>query len=215
MSIVDPQLTAACELDEIYRCLTAKPTPDYRETWRVFAVNETYRRELQSAAVGLLRAHRRTRERVAEVTQEALVVLAERLRERGDLGFCPHYGKERFLAWIRAVARSHCRHALDRQQVRQRCRSELDREWAACSAQPAAWRGELAEAVESLDEPLRAVAAAYWRLGSVGAVAEQLGLSTTTAWRRFRAAVRKLRSRLSPVAASGRLVGICRVVEKW
>ncbi len=77
------------------------------------------------------------------------------------------------------------------------------------------WRAELADAVASLDEPLREVVEVYRQFGSVEAAGAELGLSTTTAWRRFRAAVRQLRRRCRPFTRSGRLVGTATVVEKW
>jgi RNA polymerase sigma factor (sigma-70 family) len=215
MSIIESEETVAWELEDLYRHLLSGPDADYRETWRAFAMNARYQRELESAAMRVVRAHRLPIERVGDVVQEALIVLAERLRRRADLGFQPKYGEQRFLAWLRAVARSHCRRALDRQRSRERCGAELDREWPACHAPTANWRAELADAVASLDEPLREVVEVYRQFGSVEAVGARLGLSTTTAWRRFRAAVRELRLRCRPFTASGRLIGTTTVVEKW
>jgi len=215
MSIVESEKVVVGELDDIYRWLLSEEATDYRETWRVFVANPRYWRELQSAALGVVRARRLPAECVADVTQEALIVLAERLRRRGNLGFRRQFGEERFLAWIRAVIRSHCRHAADRQRSREPRAAELDGDWAAYHTPSADRRAELADAVASLDKPLCDVVQAYWQAGSIEPVAAQLGLSTTTAWRRFRAAARKLRSRCSPFVASGRLVGITQVVEKW
>jgi hypothetical protein len=78
-----------------------------------------------------------------------------------------------------------------------------------------AWRVELADAIDSLDERLREILIAFGWLGSVLAVAQQLGLRTTTAWRRFRAAGQQVRQRCRPFAETGRLPGISRVMEKW
>lgn len=206
---------AFLELEEIYcRLLTARAT-DYRDVWRLFAGNERYRNELHRAALRLLRERRLTRHLAPDIEHEALVVLGERLRRRNDLGFDSTYGKERFLAWIRAIARLHCRHALRRQRARRRSLPDIDVQWAACHAPTVAWRAELADAIQSLSEAQRAVISAYRQFGSIEAVAEQLALSPSTAWRRFRAAVSCLRRRCRPFVATARLVGVSSVAKKW
>lgn len=144
-----------------------------------------------------------------------LLILADCLRRRGDLGFDPRHGEQHFLAWLRKVVRSHCPQALRRERPRRRSGTMFDEEWAALHAPTVSWRAELADAIQSLDEPLRAVLAAFQQHGSLEAVARQLGLSPTTAWRRFRAALDRVRMRCAPFAASGRLVGIPTIIKKW
>ena len=213
MSTVESEQIVVWELEELYRCLLSQQIADYRDTWRVFVTNTRYQRELQSAAIGVVRARRLPAEHVADIVQEAFVILAERLRCRSNLGFEPKYGEERFLAWIRAVVRSHCRHAADRQRFR--VQTEVDSGWASCRAPRDEWRAELADGVRSLDKPLREIVESYSRTGSIALVAEELGLSTTTAWRRFRVAVRQLSDRCSPLTTSGQPVGTTRVIQKW
>ncbi|HEV3006711.1 MAG TPA: sigma-70 family RNA polymerase sigma factor [Pirellulales bacterium] len=215
MSIVESEPIVVWELEDLYLRLLSGPDADYRETWRTFVTNARYRQELQSAAIGVVRAHRLPAERVGDVVQEAIVVLAERLSRRGNLGFRAQYGEERFLAWIRAVVRSHCRHAVNRQRWRELRAAEVERDGPLAYWATAGWRVELADAIASLDQPLREVVEAYWQTGSIAPVGKQLGLSTTTAWRRFRAAVRQLRDRCGPVPDGGRLIGSARILKKW
>jgi RNA polymerase sigma factor (sigma-70 family) len=165
----------------VYRCLLAGPAADYRQTWRVFAANGRYRAELTSAAARLLRQRCLSVDRADDVVQDALLILAECLRRRCDLGFGPSHGQEHFLAWLRKVIRSHCQQALRRQRVREWRAAELDDEWAAQCAPTVPCRAELADAIQSLDEPLRAIIGAFQNHGSLEAVARQLGLSPTTA----------------------------------
>jgi DNA-directed RNA polymerase specialized sigma24 family protein len=202
------------ELEEIY-CRLLAGGADYRETWRLFAGNSRYQCELRSAAAHLLRECRLDRLLAPDLVHEALVILAERLRRRSDLGFDRKYGKERFLAWIRGIARLHCRHALRRQRMNRRFRSEIDDQWAGFHVPTLAWRAELADAIQSLTPPEQAVVTAYRQLGSIELVAEHLCLSMSTAWRRLRSAVCSIRRNCRPFGGSGRLAGISTVVEKW
>jgi RNA polymerase sigma factor (sigma-70 family) len=202
-------------LDAIYRRLLAGPAADYRQTWQVFAASGRYRAELNSAAARLLRERHLRVDRADDVAHDALLILAECLRRRGDLGFDPSHGQGHFLAWLRKVIRSHCQQALRRQRVREWRGAELDDEWAAQCTPTVPWRAELADAIQSLDEPLRAIVTAFQNHGSLDAVARQLGLSPTTAWRRFRAALQRLQSRCDPFIASGRIVGLPTIIKKW
>jgi DNA-directed RNA polymerase specialized sigma24 family protein len=202
------------QAEEIYRQLSKQPLGDYRETWRALATNKVYRSELQLAAARLARERHLPPDRRDDVVQEALVILAEYLR-RGNLGFDPRYGKEHLLPWLRAVVRVHCRYALRRQGLRDGSASPVDVECAACHQPNAEWQAELADAIQSLDEPLREILIAFGQLGSIQAVAQQLGLSVTTAWRRFGAAARQVRQRCRPFAETGRIAGVSRAVQKW
>ena len=56
MSIVESEPTVVWELGDLYRRLLSGPDADYRETWRAFATNARYLRELQAAALGVVRA---------------------------------------------------------------------------------------------------------------------------------------------------------------
>ncbi|MGH7140638.1 MAG: RNA polymerase sigma factor [Pirellulales bacterium] len=215
MSSVASNISELHELEEIYLRLRRSADGDYRETWRLFAGNRRFQIELELAARRVLHARRLPRQRVPEVVNEALSILADRLHSRSNLGFDARYGKERFVAWIRAVARSHCRHALDGHRLRERSRADLDHEWAAVTTPLAALRSELADALETLTQPQRELVSAFAELGSIEAVAGRLGLSRSTAWRRFRAAVRRLRSRCRGEVSSGRLVGGENVAKKW
>lgn len=215
MSTDDSHAADLHGLDDLYCRLTAGAAADYRETWRLFAANRRFQIELELAVRRVLHARRLPRQRVPEVVNEALAILADRLRSRSNLGFDPRYGKGRFVAWIRAVVRSHCRHALDGQRLRERSRADLDHEWPAVETPLAALRSELADALETLTQPQRAVVSAFAELGSIEAVARRLGLSRSTAWRRFRAAVTQLRSRCCGEVSSGRLVGGENIAKKW
>lgn len=213
MSAADCRTSSLCGLDEIYCRLTAEIEGDYRETWRLFAANRRYQQELESAARRLVYVRRLRRERVRETVHDALLVLADCLRANGTLGFDPRFGQERFLAWVRAVARSHCRLALRRRRARRYL--DLDEEWAAVDESARARAAELAVAIESLGEQEREVVDAFRRLGSLEAVARELNISVTTAWRRWRTAVTELRSACCGDLPSGRLVGISNPAKKW
>lgn len=215
MFTVDLDVRELAGREEIYCRLSDSAPADYRDTWRLFAANESFRRELDRAARHLARTRGMRGDRVPDIVNEALLVLADRLRSRGNLGFDTGRGQGRFLAWLRAVARSHCRHALQRQRGGARRHFPLDREWPEPTSVLAAQRADLAEAVESLSEPLRAVVDAFGEFGSIKAVARRLGLSQTTAWRRYRAAVARLRPRCGGYVASGRLTGLENVAQKW
>lgn len=215
MSTNDSQNAQLEGLDELYCHLMRSADTDDRDTWRHFAANQGYRRELRRAAARLLRARHLPRDRANDVVHDALLLLANCLRRNRNLGFKPEYGRERFVAWLRAVALSHCQWALRRQTTRGRKPDELCEDWAATLEPNVIWRAELSDALESLDERERAVVAAYRQLGSIEAVSECVGLSTTTAWRRFRAAVRILRRRCEPFVASGHIAGLSTVRKKW
>lgn len=202
------------QADDIYRRLSAKPRCDYRETWCALAANDLYRTELRLAAARLVRKHHLPPDCRDDLVQEALVILSECLR-RGNLGFDSRYGKGHLIPWLRAVVRMHCQYALRRQRMCIGSSAPVDAEWAACDAPSVAWRAELADAVRSLDEPLREALLSFGRHGTIQAVAQQLGVSTTTAWRRFHAAVRHIRQNCRPYAETGRIAGNSRVVEKW
>ncbi len=215
MSTAEFEASGLQEFEEIYFRLSECGQADYRDTWRLFAANQRFQRELERAARRVAKTRGLPGDRVPDIVQEALLVLADRLHARADLGFDARWGREHFVAWIRAVARSHCRHAVARQRAKNHRYSSLDREWPEVASPRAALQAELAEAAQSLSEPLRSVVEAFGELGSVEAVARRLGLSPTTAWRRFRAAVRQLRPRCRGYLASGRLVGLEHVAQKW
>jgi DNA-directed RNA polymerase specialized sigma24 family protein len=206
---------AFAELEDIYHRLRLGHRTDYQETWRIFAGNVRYRAELESVAIRLLRRGRLPSQRAADVVHEALLLLARCLERRGDLGFDPRSGEEQFLAWLHFVARSHCKRVLRRQRLKERWGVQLDDEWATVDAPTAPWLAELTDALQSLTASQQAVVAAYTRFGSIEAAAEHVGLSTTTAWRRFRTAVKDIRRHCRPFAGSGRLVGISRALKKW
>lgn len=212
---IEVDASAWQQLEEIYCRLTERGEVDYRDTWRLFAANERFQRELRRAAGRLAKTRGIPNDRVPDIVHEALLVLADRLRSRGDLGFDARWGETHFLAWIRAVARSHCRHALVRQRRHGSPHCPLDREWPEIVSPLTSQWADVAEAVQLLSEPLRAVVEAFGELGSTEAVARRLGLSPTTAWRRFRAAVDRLRPRCRDSLASGRLAGLENVTQKW
>lgn len=203
------------DLEEIYCRLLAAGRVDYRDTWRAFAANERYQYELRTAAARLLRQRRLSAQRAEDVVQDALLMLAKRLERHSNLGFDPRYGREHFLGWLRALVYSQCRQVLRRQRSQERRGPPIDNEWAAVHAATAGWRAEMADAIQSLDEPLREIVDAFARWGSIAAVAERLDLSSSTAWRRFRQAVKQLRPRCRPFAESGRLIGVPNVEKKW
>ncbi|HET6881009.1 MAG TPA: hypothetical protein VFI31_12685 [Pirellulales bacterium] len=208
---------AFLELEELYCRLLSGSLADYRATWRLFADNRRYRRELDSAARNLLRRRGLKRgvaaERAADIVQDALLLLAACLERRPDLGFNPRYGRERFPGWLRAVIRSHCRQVLRRE--RRRRPQPVDDEWAAIAGPTVEWQAELADACNLLEAPLREVVTAFRELGSIERVAARLGLTRSTTWRWFRRALGELRRDCTPFAASGRLVGDANVRQSW
>jgi hypothetical protein len=66
---------------------------DYRETWRLFASHAGYRYELKATAARLLRQYHLPSDRACDVVHDALLILLDRLRRRGDLGFDPGLGQ--------------------------------------------------------------------------------------------------------------------------
>lgn len=202
-------------LDEIYRRLTAQPSPDFGETWRLLAANKVYLSELRLAAGRLLRNYRLPRDRQDDVVQEALVVLHQRLRHCANLDFDPRYGQEHLLPWLRAVVRLHCLHALRRTRGRKGSAWKIDAQSVACYRSDTAWRLEFADAVQTLDEPLREVLIAFGQHGTLEEVGRQLGISTTTAWRRLQAALRQVRPHCRPPSEGGCPPGCLKIVRKW
>ena len=202
-------------LDELYCRLVVPNRSDARSTWRLFAASPYYRRELRRSAARIVRARRLPPDRLGDIVHDALLLLADCLRRKGQLSFKPEFGRQRFAAWLGAIARAHCRWAVRRQKSRGRRCEELCPDWATAVGPTVEWHAEFAEALASLDEGQRAVIAAYRQFGSIEAAAAHLGVSTTTAWRQFRAAVSAIRRRCGPFVASHHVIGLSAVIEKW
>jgi RNA polymerase sigma-70 factor (ECF subfamily) len=104
------------------------------------------------------------------------------------------------VAWLYRV----CRNLAERQRIGDARRRERERKWARAeaAADPSIDPTDLADtlaAVESLDEELREVLVArLWGQLSLAEVAKLCGTSTTTAFRRYEAALTALRAKLAP-----------------
>lgn len=199
-------------LRPVYRQLTEGC--DAGVTWRAFAENARFRRELTHIASRLLRERRLPAWQLGDLTHDALLLLELRLRSRPRLGFEPAKGEGHFLGWLRAVIRSHCCQVLRARRHPERAAEFNDEQMTSFAPAPARIE-ELDEAIGTLPAELRQAVAAYRQLGSVTLVAKSLDLHYQRAWRRLQTAFALLRTRCTSSERSGRLTDSANIQRKW
>lgn len=172
-------------------------SPDHSEgrlvLWRLIIEHPWYRAELASAArlaVGRVGRPSAWRE---DVEQEAMLLLAKKLRRTPGLGLDPRRARDSFGGWLGRVIRNDCRMAVRRLRRLDRGGPLPEDLPARCRRAERERRIDLSLAIEELPDTLRTVLLLSLKGFPLTEIAERLGLSYWQVWRAYRAGAGQLR----------------------
>jgi RNA polymerase sigma factor (sigma-70 family) len=169
----------------------------------MFLCHPWYQRELNSAAHHTVVKTRGRRELIADVRQDALLLLARELRRHRDLGFDRSRPRDGFPGWIRTIISRHCREALRRLRRQTDRRREAGGEpHAADPTESMTSRLDLQAAIQALGPRERAVVSLSMQGRSIADIASELSEPYQTIYSVWQRALHRLECSLGEEYAS-------------
>lgn len=172
------------------------PQP-WHVVWRCLISHPSYQTHLKVCAHRICR-RRRLSEHASDVAQEAVVLLAGKLRKTPDLHYNPQAPRANFAAWLRQITRRDCEQAARRlQQMAPPAFELLPTDKTTDPAEQLDNRLDIHQAVSELPEPVRRIVRLY-ALGRLpAAIATKLKMRRDQVDPLLREGLERLRTQLS------------------
>jgi RNA polymerase sigma factor (sigma-70 family) len=157
----------------------APPRERWYEMWCLIVSNAWYQAELEKCAKLVVHRRRVPDKSAEEIQQNAIVALAERLGDTVDLHVNRAKANRHFSGWLATIIRHDCQNELRKIVRRARKMFELDDRSVArlTTHMRPVEEIDVADAVDSLAEPIRTVIRLYALGWHMPEIATKLGMS--------------------------------------
>ena len=170
-----------------------RTTGGWLAVWRLLIEHPWYREELAAAARTAVRRVGGPLLWCEDVEQDALLLLAKKLRRDPRLGLDPLRAERLFAAWLSRIIRNDCRQSvrrLRRLSSGSRLPTELPDKTCGIERET---QFDVSAAIQQLAEPTRTVLLLYQQGFPLRKIEEHLGISYWQTWRIWRDGCSRLR----------------------
>lgn len=175
----------------------AQPPEAGLMTWRLLVTHPWFLAQLTSCAERVLKRSGAPIEWQVDIEQHVILLLAQKLQQKPDLGVDPSLAERHFTGWLGTIITRDCRQALRRLQRLHRPSAELVEQCTAIDDR--AWREirvDLNLAIAQMDALDRIVMTSWLKGHSIQQISVQLKRSYGRTYRSFTRGMKTLRRML-------------------